>query len=208
MKYDHPDDAVRAYARALDRSAMPSRSVVTHGREYERACLAPRCKKSRARARARARQARAEIPPDWFEDYSRDLGAIVQRCVYCQRLRTWVDAYILGGQGSGGKKGRPPSSMIRTGDIAPVSALIEQMSEENELGRTKATLYVRFVATGLSFDALAMEASEDPELGGAWSHTEVRRAVAQGRRWLERRLRDRGLSRAPTARPPGLQGVR
>jgi hypothetical protein len=213
--FTDPDDAVRAYARAIEKSGMPSRSVVAHGREYEERCKRPRCRAKRARraaaytralkrAEKRAEDCDEPSPVDWVEVYNAEAHALVQRCAYCLRPREWVDSYVMGGQVGGGKKGRPPSTMTRAADMARISELVENMSDATELGPGVAGVYVRYAATGLSMDSIAVEASEQRIGGRTWSPADVRRCVRQGRSWLRGRLERKGLYRA---KRPRFRGV-
>jgi hypothetical protein len=118
---------------------------------------------------------------------------MVQRCGYCARPRRWVDSYVFGGHIGGGRVGKPPASMTRAADLAPIGRLIELMEAPSELGPERAGIYAFYCASGLSIDAVSMEAS-NAELGGRrWYPNDVRRAVRQGRAWMERKLRAAGL---------------
>lgn len=193
MKFASVDDAVRAYARARERGGIASRSVVAHGREYESRCETPRCRRARTAARDAARAAGNPLPTGWVERYSKDAGAMVQRCAYCGRPRRWVDSYVMGGHVGAGRVGRPPSAMVRAGDLAPIGALLQEMAEPLELGPGRSAVFVRYVVSGHSADAVAIDASRLAVAGRLWSGDDVRRAVRQARSWMERRLRGTGL---------------
>lgn len=203
MRFAHPDDAVRAYSRAVERGGIASRSVVAHGREYETRCEKPRCRKARTAARAMAREAGELVPPAWVERYSKDAGAMVQRCAYCGRPRRWVDSYVMGGHVSAGRVGRPPAAMLRRGDLSPIGRMLERMGDESELGEGRRSVYQVYAASGLSPDLVAMQATEKGVGGRRWSGDDVRRAVRQARSWMERRLRAAGLMEPKTYRFKG-----
>jgi hypothetical protein len=100
---------------------------------------------------------------------------------------------VFGGHIGGGRVGKPPASMTRAADLAPIGRLIELMEAPSELGPERAGIYAFYCASGLSIDAVSMEAS-NAELGGRrWYPNDVRRAVRQGRAWMERKLRAAGL---------------
>lgn len=218
MLFDHPDAAVRAYSRLIERASSPSRSVVSHGREYEQRCTASPCKRARARLTGEAKTANrrrrivlaameaeglmAEAyellnqPPqgvaDWVEFYSTQSESIEQRCAFCMKERTWVDSYILGG-GGGGRRGMPPGGMVRAGDLAPVSAEIEALADEPGLGPTAAEVYVRCVTFGRSYDLTASDCTELAVGGRRWTADQVAQIVRRARARLRRRLEARGL---------------
>lgn len=208
MRFAHPDDAVRAYARAVERGGIASRSVVAHGREYETRCEKPRCRRSRLAARALARERGEAQPLGWVDRWSKDAGAMVQRCAYCGRPRRWVDSYVMGGHVSTGRVGRPPAAMLRRGDLSPIGRMLELMGTEAELGQGRKRVYEVYAASGMSPDLVAMQASERAVGGRRWSGDDVRRAVRQARSWMERRLRAAGLMEPIGYRPRGVGSCR
>lgn len=118
---------------------------------------------------------------------------MVQRCAYCGELRSWVDSYVMGGHVGAGKVGKPPASMVRVGDLAPIGRLLDAMASERELGFGRARVFVHYVTTGRSADSVALEVSDAGVGGRHWSSDDVRRAVRQCRAWMERRLQAAGL---------------
>lgn len=202
MIFSSPDEAIRAYARGIDRSKTVARSVVAHGREYDPRCANKACRKARARRRARTKAAGEKPPEDWVDVYSSKDATIVMKCAYCLQPRRWKDAYILGG-GGGGKKGRAPSGMIRAGDLAPLSQVIEDMADAPAVGLDRALVYVRYAVWGKSLDMTAHEATQDQVGGRGWSKDDVARCVRIGRAYMRRHLEARGLLREQTARIRG-----
>lgn len=193
MIFAHPDAAVRAYAAAIERSGALSRCVVSHGREYQTRCERKECRKARSRARARSRRNGEPNPADWVEVYSSQTREITTRCAFCLQNRQWVNAYILGGQGGGGRKGRAPGAMIRSGDLAPLSIEIEGLVNDPGLSAAQAEAYIRHVATGKSYDLTACDLSERRVGDRHWTADQVEQAVRKARSALRRRLERKGM---------------
>lgn len=218
MKFNHPDAAVRAYANAIKTAGIPSRSTVSHGREYEIRCEKNSCKTARARMRREARRINrnrlrmiadcqttgdaaeatrlTDLPVmsvhDWVDFYSAKSKQIEMRCAFCMRPRHWVDSYILGGNG-GGKKGRPPGAMVRAADLAQLSSEIEALAGCDVLGPIASEIYIRHAAFGLSYDLTASDCTEIGVGGRHWTADQVKQIVRRSRRKLEVRLVNRGL---------------
>lgn len=212
MRFETPEQAVRAYASAVERSSAISRSVIAHGREYDAQCSKRSCQRARRRANQSWRRRRAlqelsgaetlETPPhDWVqwvehdrnpEDPKRRISKVVYRCAYCNGPRGFADAYILGGLGTSGRKGRPPGPMIRAGDLGPLSQEIEAL--QGEVGYEQAAVYVLHCwAGGETYSETAHIATERSIGDRHWTRDQVAKAVKQARASLRRRLEIRGI---------------
>lgn len=190
MKFRDADAAVAACARDHLNRGPGSPSIVGHGRAYASRCEKARCRRARDAERAAAKlDASKQVRPAWVSVFSREAAATIQRCGYCGSARPWRDSLVFGAHVGAGRVGQPPSAMIRAADLALVDRMLEQMCSPKELGPDRSRAYVYYVATGRSYDAVALEISRREIFGGRnWSRDDVSRAVRQGRSWMERRL--------------------
>lgn len=191
MKFKDADQAVAACARDHLNRGPGSPSIVGTGRAYAARCEKARCRRARDTEKAAAKvDPSRTVRPAWVSVFSREAAAVIQRCGYCSTPRPWRDSLVFGAHVGAGQVGKPPSGMIRAADLAVVDRMLEQMCSPAELGTERARVYVYTVATGRSFDAVAIEVSALEVFGRRhWSGDDVARAVRQGRSWMERRLR-------------------
>ncbi len=118
-------------------------------------------------------------------------GDIVQRCPNCGAPWSYADVFTLAGQTHAGRGGRPPRSVVDSGDLC---LFAHRLRQAKSLEPGHGEVFMRYVETGHSQRELAIRLTEERFLGQDWHTRDVRRAVERSRRWLADEMAARGVS--------------
>lgn len=176
MKFPGPDAALLAAYAAHDRALAPkSQAFGQSGREYAYRCAnAKKCGRVGTRVATLGQK-----------------GAIVERCSWCGSVWDWVDSMTLAGQSSGGRGGRPPAALERTGDLC---LIVHDLDRTSELRPGEAEIYTRWLLAGwASQERVAEDATAARLASREWSRGDVRSAIRRSRSWLSDQLTRRGF---------------
>lgn len=174
MKFRDGHDLIRRYLRVRSRAMSPRGiQVAQRGRSYAAQCANRKCS---GRGR-RIGQADGQ-------------GEIVQRCSACGSPWPFADVFALAGQSHAGKGGRPPRSVLDSGDLC---LFAHRLRQAKSLEPGHGDVFLRYVETGHSQRELAIRLTEERFLGQGWHVRDVRRAVERSKAYLERDLARRGI---------------